>query len=273
MKIKALKSKIPSSIKQKVRRIVDPEFRNRQDEIKRLEALPRRQSTTTNLLGEKTEVVDAASFLSAYRAIFESEIYDLKTNQTPPKIIDGGANIGLALIYWKRKFPNAEIIAFEPDAEIFDALKTNVEAHGCENVELVEKGLWSETTTLRFSPDGADGGHVEKNTGEGEQIEVSVTRLVPYLDEQIDLLKLDIEGAEVEVLTDAAGHLDTVQNLFVEYHSYIGKEQRIDEILHVLRQAGFRIHIQPELVADQPFVERRDSYGMDQRLNIFAYRG
>jgi hypothetical protein len=58
----------------------------------------------------------------------------------------------------------------------------------------------------------------------------------------------------------------------VEYHSYIGQEQRIDDILRVLRQANFRIHIQPELVADQPFLERKESYGMDQRLNIFAYR-
>jgi hypothetical protein len=83
---------------------------------------------------------------------------------------------------------------------------------------------------------------------------------------------LDIEGAEVEVLLDAAGHLGTVENLFVEYHSYTGEEQRVDEILRVLRQSGFRVHIRPELVADQPFVQRLENNGMDHRLNIFAYR-
>jgi hypothetical protein len=86
------------------------------------------------------------------------------------------------------------------------------------------------------------------------------------------MLKLDIEGAEVDVLLDAAGHLGGVQNLFVEYHSYVGKEQRIDEILRVLQQAGFRVHLQPELVADQPFVQQLESYGMDHRVNIFGFR-
>jgi phenylalanine-4-hydroxylase len=66
--------------------------------------------------------------------------------------------------------------------------------------------------------------------------------------------------------------LGSVQNLFVEYHSYVGEEQRIDEILQVVRETGFRVHIQPELVANQPFVERLESHGMDHRLNIFAYR-
>ena len=74
------------------------------------------------------------------------------------------------------------------------------------------------------------------------------------------------------MLLDAAGHLGSVQNLFVEYHSCVGKEQRIDEILRVLRQAEFRTHVQPELVADQPFFQRLESCGMDHRLNIFAYR-
>lgn len=105
-----------------------------------------------------------------------------------------------------------------------------------------------------------------------DTVSVPVVRLAPYLDQSIDLLKLDIEGAETEVLLDCQDELDTVDHLFVEYHSYLEQEQRLDEILRVLREVGFRVHIQPELVADKPFVHQLDSYGMDHRLNIFAYR-
>jgi FkbM family methyltransferase len=271
--IECVKSKIPSRIKRQVRRVIDPEFRARQNEINRLQKLPRRTKTTTSLLGNVTHVVDTASFLSAYRAIFEEEIYTFQPERNPPRILDGGANIGLASLYWKQEIPGAHVTAFEPDPEIFEVLQRNVKEHDYDDVKLVPKGLWWEEGNLEFQPDGADAGHVASvSDGEATEDVVPVTRLVPYLDERVDMLKLDIEGAETEVLLDAADHLGSVRNLFVEYHSYVGKEQRFDEILRVLRQAGFRIHIQPELVADQPFVQRLDSYGMDHRLNIFAYR-
>jgi FkbM family methyltransferase len=271
--IDKIKSKIPARIKRKVRRLIDPKYRDRQNEIHRLQQIPRRKKTTTSLLGNETHIIDSASFLSAYRAIFTEEIYIFEPTQTPPRILDVGANIGLATLYWKRHFPDAQVTAFEPDPEIFDILKTNVKKHGYGDVTLVQKGLWSEKGKLEFQPDGADAGHMTSVTDAGAKGNVvPVRRLVPYLDERVDMLKLDIEGAEAEVLLDAADHLEPVQNLFVEYHSFVGKEQRVDEILRVLRQSGFRIHVQPELVADRPFVQRLESYGMDHRLNIFAYR-
>mgnify|MGYP006282407047 CR=1 FL=1 len=252
-----------------LRALFDAEYR----EKRRLQQKERYRPGCTSLLEAPTRFVDAASFLSAYEAIFEDEIYQFEPEVSSPYIIDGGANIGLATLYWKNKIPEARVTAFEPDPQIFRVLEWNVQNHDHEDVTLIRKGLWSEKTTLKFKPDGADAGHVpQKDSANTTGHEVPVTQLVPYLNERVDLLKLDIEGAEVDVLLDAAGHLRTVQNLFVEYHSYVGEEQRIDEVLRVLRSAGFRIHIQPELVADQPFVQRFESYGMDHRLNIFAYR-
>jgi FkbM family methyltransferase len=252
---------------------MDSSYRRRQSELKRLREAQRYEPGTTTLLGSPTRYVDSASFLSAYRAIFEEEIYAFEPNRDDPRILDGGANIGLATLYWKYQFPRAQITAFEPDPQIFRALEWNTEQHGHKDVALNQKGLWSEDGELKFQSDGVDGGHVaDATTEESDGQKVPVTRLVSYLEGRVDMLKLDIEGAEVEVVLDAVGHLGSVQNLFVEYHSYVGKEQRVDEILRVLREAGFRIHIQPELVAGQPFVQRLESYGMDQRLNIFAYR-
>ena len=264
---------ITRRLKKGLRWATDPAYRHRRSEFQRLREEKRYVPGCTPLLGPPLQYVDAASFLSAHRAIFEDEIYAFQPQSNPPRIIDGGANIELATLYWKRQFPRAEVVAFEPDPQVFEVLRWNVDVHQCDGVTLIQKGLWSKEAELEFQPDGADGGHVDEvSSYRGDTVRVPVTRLVPYLDEPVDLLKLDIEGAEVEVMRDAAGNLQDVQHLFVEYHSYVGEEQQVDEILGVLRDSGFRIHIQPELVAGQPFIERLESYGMDHRLNIFAYR-
>ena len=276
---KALSFQHISSVYQFLSRAVNPLQWGKLWELQRLRNHERYKPTKTSLLDHPTRIVDTASFLSAYHAIFEDEIYAFEPRNEVPIIIDGGANIGLATLYWKKKWPNAKIVAFEPDPEVFDILRWNCEQHRCTDVTLVTKGLWSTDTALQFCPDGADAGHLKENTStmaggkaQNDTVSVPVVRLAPYLDQSIDLLKLDIEGAETEVLLDCQEELDTVDHLFVEYHSYLEQEQRLDEILRVLREVGFRVHIQPELVADKPFIHQLDSYGMDHRLNIFAYR-
>ena len=271
--IRRIRSLVYRKLQRGYHKLTNPEFYRLQKEIRRLEKMPRRKKASTGLLGKTTHIIDAASFLSAYRAIFRDEIYAFDPKTSAPRIIDGGANIGLATLYWKQHFPNASIVSFEPDPLIFRVLQRNIEEHQYGDVKLVQCGLWSEETELEFQSDGADGGHVnEVSSQDATTHRVPVTRLSPYLKEQVDLLKLDIEGAEVEVLLSVAEDLKNVQRIFVEYHSYVGQEQRLDEMLSVLRNSGFRIHIMPELVADQPFIDRLESYGMDHRLNIFAYR-
>jgi len=255
-----------------VRYIRDEKYR----EIRRLQTLPRREPARTDLLGTPVEFTDPVSFLSQYHSIFNEEAYAFRPRREPPMIIDGGANIGLTTLYWKQQFPEARITAFEPGPHVYDALKTNIEKFGFENVELVQKGLWKKNGSLTFEADKTGGGHFSQYPAEDrvETVEVSVTRLSHYLgDGPIDMVKLDTEGAETEVLLEAADDLDKVDHLFVEYHSYPEKEQRLDELLALLREVGFRVHIQPELVAEQPFIERPLYNGKDLSLNVFAYRG
>lgn len=260
----------PPLVKRKIRNIADGKFR----ELRRLRKLPRRTPTETDLLGPPTQVIDVASFLSSYKPIFEDEIYAFETKREAPRIIDGGANIGLATLYWKRRFPEAQITAFEPGPQSFQALKKNVDSHDLKGVRLLQKGLWKCDGTIDFVMDGADGGHFDQFPAEHEtdKQEVPVIRLAPYLDERIDMLKLDIEGAELEVLIDSQEYLDRVQNLFVEYHSYEEREQVLDKIINLIHNSGFRYHLKPEITAEQPFVDINPYNGMDNNINIFAYR-
>lgn len=269
-----LRDLLPNQARQALLWALRPEYRYRLREISRLKALPRYEPTKTSLLGDVVHVIDAASFLSAYREIFEKGIYDFQASGEAPRIIDCGANIGLAVLFWKRRYPKSRILAFEPDPAAFEALVWNCRHWGLSEVECLNKAVWSEEGEYPFARDGADAGHllVGDTVAGATPILVSTVRLRDYLVAPVDLLKLDIEGAEAEVLEDCSDVLDGVARVFVEYHSRTDREQNLDVLLAVLRVARFRIHIQPELVAGQPFLKTPESYGMDQRLNIFAFR-
>jgi FkbM family methyltransferase len=243
-----------------------------EEELERLVQLPRCEPTTTSLVGRPLRLVDGPSAVSAYKAIFRDEIYRFKTDRADPFIIDCGANVGLSVAYFKRVYPSARVLAFEPDPNIFQCLKDNCAAY--TNVELRNEAVSAQRGSLSFVAQGADGGHLteEGTCADGRMITVAAARLWDYLTAPVDMLKMDIEGAEVEVLVDCADRLPCVKNLFVEYHSFLHQEQRLDELLHTLRVAGFRVHIQPELVSARPFLSRQVSNGKDMRLNIFCLR-
>lgn len=243
----------------------------RSAEIARLEAMPRYAATTTTLMGKTVCVPDAASFLFARREIFDRRIYEFGSLRQQPYIIDGGSNIGLSIIFFKHLYPASRVVGFEPDAAIFGALSENLAQFNFDNVTLHEAALWSSRTNLPFQRDGADAGRI---VGDGDQASsrVRTARLRDFLDAPVDLLKLDVEGAEIEILEDCRDRLDTVDRIFVEYHSFAGKPQAVGNLTSLLAGEGFRLHIDADLVAARPFVEQRVDAGMDMRLNIYAFR-
>ena len=127
-------------------------------------------------------------------------------------------------------------------------------------------------TSLKFLPDGADAGRVTQTDSGKDYYEVSAVRLSDYLNQKIDLLKIDIEGAETEALIECRNSQENVENLFVEYHSYYHQPQQIDVILDILAAAGFLLHFHTPVKSMQPFFVRKIKNGMDMQINIFAYR-
>jgi FkbM family methyltransferase len=233
---------------------------------------PRYIPKTISIVGKKIKILDSASFIAMYREIFERQIYRFKTDSKKPFIIDAGANIGLSVIYFKELYPDSKIIAFEPDSKVFEVLKANVEKASLTDVELVKKALWSSETTLEFLSEGADGGRMVNLEDNSEKIVVETVRLRDFLKQPVDFLKIDIEGAETEVLRDVQDLLPNVSNLFVEYHSFTDDPQTLSEVIAIITNASFRLHICPCLVSPQPLFKRTTCFGMDMQLNIFAFR-
>jgi len=263
---------LPVRVKHWGRLGVDPEYRRHHKELRRLRRIPRYTRTATPLLTRRIEMSDAASFLAMYQDLFEREIYRFASAKDDPFIIDGGSNIGLSVLYFKRLYPRSHIIAFEPDPELFRLLEINCATFELPEVELVNRALWTSETTLDFLQEGGEAGRLHEHDGTARTVRVSAVRLKDYLRTDIDLLKLDIEGAETEVLRDCSDELSRVRRLFVEYHSFADRPQTLHEIAAIISRAGFRVHMHTVLPSPQPFVERSINFGFDFQANIFAFR-
>jgi FkbM family methyltransferase len=245
------------------------------NELDILKLVPRYTETNATINGVEWQMPDSASFLSMYYEIFRKEIYKFSAKNETPYIIDGGANIGVASIYFKQLYPKAEIIAFEPDRLIFEYLESNIKSLGLELITLVNKGLWNTETVLKFKVEGADAGLLEDvdNYENANFQNVSVISLKQYLHKPVDFLKLDIEGAETVVLRDIAANLNNVERIFIEYHSFVGQEQSLNEIINILKGANFRLYISsPGLSSVSPFSEITVYKRMDMQLNIYGIK-
>jgi len=246
----------------------------REKELERLKNAPRYTPLTTSILGKPLSLVDGKSFYYSYREVWEDNIYKFLSKTSNPFIIDGGSNIGLSIIYFKKLYPKSKIIGFEADPTVYKTLESNLKSFGYDNVEIYNQALWKEESTLEFAVEGADAGRVAQNNQEQSQhrAKVPAVCLSNYLSQPVDFLKLDIEGAETAVLKECANYLNQVNNVFVEYHSFWEQPQTINEILSILKDANFRVSIHNQFASRQPFVKQPLQLGMDLQLNIFAYR-
>ncbi len=241
-------------------------------ELRRLRKLPRYEAFSTRLLGSEFHGVDGRSFYHSFREIFVDRIYEFATDAAAPRIVDAGSNIGLSLLFFKDRYPDCQLTGFEPDPNVFQVVQRNMESFQQGDVELIQKAVWTEETVLTFQSEGADAGHLKSHPDDSSLISVEACSLRPFLQQPVEFLKMDIEGAEIDVLLDCADDLPRVANLFVEYHSFANQPQRLHELVAVLAAAGFRYQIQTQFASRNPFCELDLQLGMDLQLNVFAYR-
>jgi FkbM family methyltransferase len=261
-------------LKDFLRLAANPAALQRHLELRRVRKLPRFQpATVRHLMGAPFELVDGASFNFTYEEIIERETYRFVADGESPFIIDGGANIGLSVAYFKRAFPRSRIKAFEADRRIFEVLKRNVAALNLSGVELFNQALWSSAGRLDFVQEGADAGRIADAGDASANSAVEAVPLAPLLTEPVDLLKLDIEGAEFEVLHSCRAQLGQVKRAFVEYHSFADRPQCLPELLALLAEAGFRLNLTtPSVFRRHPFISSEAYNRMDMVVNIYAMR-
>jgi FkbM family methyltransferase len=189
---------------------------------------------------KRFRIIDGSNFYIQYKDIFIRRIYEFETSNPNPVILDGGSNIGTSILFFTLKYPNAKVIAFEPDPAVFNILSENVQQMKCQNISLINAGLGGMEGKAFFRPDGNVGGSISE-TRMGS-IQVSIVPLSSYLESSIDYLKLNIEGLEYDVLSEVekAGLLGNIKQLAIEYHGWVDGRQSLGEILEILERNHFR---------------------------------
>jgi FkbM family methyltransferase len=142
--------------------------------------------------------------------------------EQPRWIIDLGANIGLSAVYFAHRFPRARILAVEMEPANFRLLQKNCEPY--PQITPIQKAVWGQAGRVKISnPDAQPWSFrvepTHDNDSEGVDA-VSINELMRhYAIEHIDLLKMDIEGAEREVLsTNPYPWVGKTTTLAIELH-------------------------------------------------------
>jgi len=150
-----------------------------------------------------------------YDEVFRGQEYALDIPQAPKLIVDAGAHIGLASVFFSMRWPRAKVIAIEPNSENFRMLQRNAAAF--PNIIPIQSGVWSKDTKLRIeNPDAATWSFRVVESADGFPaitIDSIIRRYGP-----IDLLKLDIEGSEKTVLEHSASWIRDIPTLVIELH-------------------------------------------------------
>jgi len=232
------------------------------------------ESGKVELYGKYFSFHHKGAFLATHAEIFIKGIYTFNTKSSPSIIIDCGANMGLSLLFFCKNYPESKIYAFEPDDSVFGFLLQNIKTYEMNQVELFKKAVWTSDGFLEFYTDKGLGGRLDKSYEDQIPIKVETVSLKEFIGTQkIDLLKMDIEGSEFDVLKDCELVLNQIDNIFIEYHSVVNEEQKLDEMLLILKRNGFRYHLAQSFSHEKPFVENTIiCERFDMAINIFGYK-
>ena len=140
-----------------------------------------------------------------FQKIFVDGEYRFDLGFTPRTILDGGANVGYSSLFFARQYPRAVILAVEPEEANFRLLRHNTA--GYPNIRPVQKALWPRKTHLAIeNVAGQPDAFRVKECSTAGDCTIPTSTIVELLREagaqQLDLLKLDVEGAEKELFED-----------------------------------------------------------------------
>ena len=193
--------------------------------------------------GRKIELVDPASGaplvvrlgtsdINVFTDIHRRHEYGWNFGSPPKVIVDAGAYIGLSTSFFATRYPDATIIAIEPDEENFELLVRNTTRHS--NVHTVRAALWAESGSVSLMDPGHGAWGLrllesdESSAVDAEAIHlpgsrsvraVTITEIIrDYNLEKIDLLKVDVEGSEKEIFANANPWIDSVEAICLELH-------------------------------------------------------
>ncbi|HZS43458.1 MAG TPA: FkbM family methyltransferase [Blastocatellia bacterium] len=224
-----------------------------------------------HLFGQVFKFADYKSFLLLFEEIFINLEYYFPDEKPPAFILDCGSNIGMATLFFKLIYPNSRVIAFEPDQYAFSCLQENIEKNHWTDVKAYNVALSDSVGQTTFFIDPARPGSLDMSTIQERMpkasVKVSTDILSKYVNGQVDLVKLDVEGAELTILEELVktGKLKSIKRIVLEYHHHIHRDRdELAQFLKILEAHGFGYLIKGN--TSPPF-----KAGTFQDIIIYAY--
>ncbi|MEK7074921.1 MAG: FkbM family methyltransferase [Patescibacteria group bacterium] len=189
-------------------------------------------------------------FFGVLSEIFFRRLYALPARNIST-IIDAGANIGISAVYFKWQYPHARITCFEPNPEAFAFLEKNITQNNLHDIRALPYALGNKHGDTMLFTDHSVKASTSATTMQSPEssqkkslaLSVPLRRLSDFIDAPVDLLKIDIEGAEGDVLHDLeeTKKISLVRTIILEYHLYEGREEYpMGKFLSILDRNGFR---------------------------------
>jgi FkbM family methyltransferase len=205
-------------------------------------------------LGFRIDYFNQSQALFLVHEVFVNGLYAFVARDARPRIIDCGANVGMSTLFFKALYPASSVIAIEPDRAAFTRLSDTVARNRLREVTLINAALGDFDGTTTLYRDGSDPGCLIATTtqrrsgtiqsrGDASSEQVQAIRLSPLINEPVDFLKLDVEGAEYGVLREliASDAFRRVRQMVVEYHEVEAEPFGIDQIVGALKAPGMEI--------------------------------
>ena len=157
-----------------------------------------------------------------FEQVYVDRLHEVDVSWNPKLIVDAGAHIGCVTAALAAKFPQSTILAVEPDIENYDLLCRNMTPY--RNVIPIRAAVWHQPAVLLISnPQSESWTFQMRQLSQGEAgttLGLTLAELLKWSGMDIDILKLDVEGAEREIFSTAGseGWLEHVRQIRVELH-------------------------------------------------------
>jgi FkbM family methyltransferase len=189
-------------------------------------------------------VADPMEVAALWTVFVGGEYGDYLPDQPPRLIVDAGANVGSATLWFRERFPEARVIAIEPNPEAFERLQRNVGDD--PNVDVVNAALADSDGKASFALASRTSlqGRLGGGTNGAGVLEVDALTLGTVSERfaagaRIDLLKLNIEGAEWPVLARPLANVGTIA---MEVHEPVPGNRDPDAVLReIAEREGFEL--------------------------------
>ncbi|HEX8122426.1 MAG TPA: FkbM family methyltransferase [Solirubrobacteraceae bacterium] len=183
---------------------------------------PEPRFTATIALGERRRRLEVAQFFDVACAwsVLRGGEYDVGFPEHAGVIVDLGSNIGVSILAFRERYPDARIYGFEPDPKAFALLQRNVGDD--PNVEIRQVAVGARDGTADFyAAKDSWASSLQPTRDRHDRVQVTTRSLASILDElgvdRVDLLKVDVEGAEGDIF-DAFAPLPRVRWIVGELH-------------------------------------------------------